>query len=740
MSAVAKIVVDLSLDKEFDYTVPPELAGTVRVGSRVVVPFGRREAWGYVIGFSDCASVDKVKTISAVVGQKALINDDVMELARWMADYYAAPVEQVIKTILPHAVRKKGARFKERFFVALDEKACTEEVCEQLRNKAPKQAMIVDMLRGTRGLYAHQVAKETGTSWAALTALEKKGLIKRTRQTEWRDPSGDHDVVPTAPLPLMPQQEAALKQIKESIDIRKPPVLLLHGVTGSGKTEIYLQAIAYALSRGKGAIVLVPEISLTPQMVERFRGRFGEHMAVLHSHLSEGERHDEWHRLHNGDARIAIGARSALFAPVKKLGLIVIDEEYEYTYKQEEAPRYHARDVAVMRGLRTSCAVLLGSATPSLESIENSRKGKYGLAELPHRVDHRSMPAIRIVDMRQQRGVDGKKGGVLSRDLINAIQERLYRTEQVILFLNRRGFATSLICPACGHVVECDHCSISMTYHKSAQRLKCHLCGAQRRVPDRCPNAECGDPAFKFAGMGTQRVEEVIARCFPKAKAQRMDADVTATQNAYERIFNDYRSGKIDILIGTQMIAKGLHFPNVTLVGVVFADTVLHMPDFRAGERTFQLLTQVAGRTGRGDVKGEVIVQTYTPFHPAIQAVRRMDFTGFMDQELEFRRELFYPPFCHLILVLLRGPSEETLIFSADLFMKSLRAEIGQSAMIAGPTAAPIAKIKGQYRYHVVVRTTSVQRVSEKLKGLLARFKWPPKIKCTVDVDALSLL
>jgi primosomal protein N' (replication factor Y) len=370
--------------------------------------------------------------------------------------------------------------------------------------------------------------------------------------------------------------------------------ILLFGVTGSGKTEVYLQGIQHALDQGKGAIMLVPEISLTPQTLERFRGRFGNEIAVLHSHLSEGERHDEWHRIRSGKARIVVGARSALFAPVENLGVILVDEEHEGSYKQEEAPRYHARDVAVMRGKMHKAAVVLGSATPSVESYHNALRGKYELVRLSRRVDDRQMPNLRIIDMRLDSGVSGKPG-ILSRDLVDAVRLRMDRGEQTMLFLNRRGFSTSMICPTCGHVATCPNCSVSLTFHKHAGELRCHYCGEAQRVPDRCPNAECRDPAFKFSGTGTERVESIIRQCFPHAVIQRMDRDTMTAKDSYRKVLGDFRTGKIDILVGTQMIAKGLHFPNVTLVGVINADTTLNIPDFRAAERTLQLLIQVAG-------------------------------------------------------------------------------------------------------------------------------------------------
>ena len=739
MARIAKVVVEIAVDKEFDYLIPERLQADIKVGSQVVVPFGRSEARGYVVGLADSSDRADLKEIRDRVGKKALVEQNILDLARWMADYYVAPVERAVRTVLPSAVRKKGAGYKERLMVLPTEMATDEMAIEKLRQKAPKQAASLDVLLSGKQMFLHHLAKAAGTTAGTIRSLEEKGFVQIGRSPVRRDPLDNQSVLRTEPLELMSQQADALKLIQTSIDTGQPPVVLLYGVTGSGKTEVYLQAIQHALSKGKGAIVLVPEISLTPQTLERFRGRFGEGVAVLHSSLGEGERHDEWHRVHEGKAQIVIGARSALFAPVKNLGLIVVDEEHEPSYKQEEAPRYNARDVAVMRGHMDKCAVVLGSATPSVESFHNAGRGKYGIARLPHRVDHRKMPVMHIVDMRIEAEREGRVN-VFSRDLVEAIRKRLERSEQIILFLNRRGYATSLVCPKCGYVAQCEQCSVAMTYHRQTEDLVCHICAARRKVPSRCPNAECRDPAFRFAGFGTQRVEAVIAKVFPHAKVQRMDSDTTTRKGSHRIILGDFRTGKIDILVGTQMIAKGLHFPNVTLVGVLFADMSLHMPDFRAGERTFQLLTQVAGRAGRGEVTGEVIVQTFTPFHPAVQAARRLDYEGFYAQEIEFRRELSYPPFSHLVCLTLKGMSEERVSFSGEAFLKELQPRLPKSVVVAGPAPAPLARAKGEYRYQIILRAPSTRSISDPLRALLRDFKWPEGVTCAVDVDAVSLM
>ena len=737
MPKIAKVVVEIALDREFDYQVPEALSATVRLGSRVHVPFGHSTARGYVVGFADHSDRHDLKTITALISPKPLINETMLKLARWIADYYAATIEQAIRTVLPCAVRRRGAAFREQFCVTPTDQAHAASVSEGLRAKFPKQAAALEVLLRNKTMPMSALVRAAGTGAGVIKTLARKGLVTIVTEAIARDPLADQVILPTEPLTLFPEQAAALSLVKQSMDTLKPSVVLLHGVTGSGKTEVYLQAIRYGLDQGRGAIVLVPEISLTPQTVERFRSRFGETIAVLHSHLSDGERHDEWYRIYEGKARIVVGARSALFAPVERLGLIVVDEEHEPSYKQAEAPRYNARDVAVMRGCLEPCAVLLGSASPALESFCNVRNGKYALAELTHRVDHRQMPRMRIVDMRVEAEQSGRID-VFSRDLVEAIRQRLDQAEQTMLFLNRRGFSTAVLCPACGYVAVCTHCAVKMTWHKGCDEIRCHICGRVQRTPARCPT--CGAPTLKFSGIGTQRVEAIMRTLFPKARIERMDADTTTHKHAYGRILGDFKAGKIDVLIGTQMIAKGLHFPGVTLVGVICADLSLHMPDFRAAERTFQLLLQVAGRAGRGDVPGEVIVQTFAPFNPAIQAARRLDYQGFCDQELASRKELLYPPFTHLICITLESLRAEAVERTAQALAARLAPALPKAVILAGPIPAPLSRAKGHYRFQVVMRSASVKAMTLPLKEALKALRCPPGVRIAVDVDALSMM
>jgi primosomal protein N' (replication factor Y) len=743
-----------------------------------------------VTGLAEASDQTRLKSILRVLGAQALVTPKVLKLARWIAEYYCCAPEIALKSVLPEAVRQERAGWRERLYVR------ALPLAGDLPRLAKRQAEAWNIIEEQREMPLQELLDLLHTTASTIRRLEDKGLVVISPQISERDPYALEHILPTQPLQLNPAQAKALAAIEKTIHspgsikdgelgvkdgkaassslLHAPSAqtFLLHGVTGSGKTEVYLQAIARALELGKGAIVLVPEIALTPQTVERFKARFNTGplrtgVAVLHSHLSAGERHDEWHKIRQGRARIAIGARSAVFAPVEPLGLIIVDEEHEHTYKQEEAPRYHARDVAVMRGRMEGATVVLGSATPSLESYYNTRKGKFTLLELPERVDDQKMPHVRIVDMRHAVR-RGQSVPIFSPQLKEAITQRLERGEQTILFLNRRGYSTSLQCPLCGYVAQCPNCSLSLTYHRHEQKLRCHICGQDQPVPPVCPNPKCRNPQIRYAGLGTQKVEETLSKLFPNARVQRMDSDALKRKEDYRRILGDFRVGKIDILVGTQMIAKGLHFPNVTLVGIIYADLALHQPDFRAGERTFQLLTQVAGRAGRGDIEGEVVVQAFTPFHPAIQFARRHDFVGFYEQELEFREPLKYPPFSRVAMLTLKGRNEDKVKFSAEHLKRELvkriqpflaggagapasrseeRADGSQGQLsgqkwetiLAGPAPAPLLRAETFYRYQIMLRTQRMSVLSRKLAELTASLALPEDLTLTVDIDAVDL-
>ena len=736
-----RVIIDRAIYRELDYLVPEALSERVGVGSRVRVPFREKSALATVVAVLDHSEAKGLRPVEAVVGDAPTLSEELLELARWISAYYCCPIEAVMRSLLPQVIRRAEVGWKKQLFVQPAGKIDSEEV-EKLRRRAPRQAELLEALsRLETPIRAADLLRQTSLDNQTLRALVKRGLAELREEAVVRDPHADEQFVATSNLVLNPEQLLALKEITQALDLPESTrPILLHGVTGSGKTEIYLQAIRAALERGRSAIVLVPEISLTPQTVERFKGRFAEAqdaVAVLHSHLSQGERHDEWHKIHSGRARIAIGPRSAVFAPLKNLGLIVVDEEHENTYKQEEAPRYHARDVAVVRAKIEKCVVILGSATPSLESYHNATTGKYRLATLTQRIDEKQMPLMRIVDLRQERRKE-KAAAILSEKLRAAIADRLEKSEQTILFLNRRGFSTSLLCSDCGEARDCPNCSVALTFHRHMARLSCHLCGHTAAVPKKCP--ACGKDALIYAGFGTEKVESAVSHIFPKATVRRMDADSMTRKEAYRETLRNFRTGKIDILVGTQMIAKGLHFPNVTLVGIINADLSLHLPDFRAGERTFQLLTQVAGRAGRGETPGEVFVQTYTPFSPSIQFARHHDFAGYFQQELEFRERCDFPPFKHAILITVRSAHEARAKFSAETLARRLKETLGPEFILGDPAPAPLEKLQGQFRFHILLRGEAIMRLSRLVRETLDKLPFPEDVTVTVDVDPYQLL
>ena len=736
-----RVIIDRGIRRELDYSVPETLADRIAIGSRVRVPFREKSALATVLATLGQSDAKGIRPIEALVGEAPALTPSLLELAHWMSAYYCCPLETVMRSLLPQVIRRAELGWRKQLVIYPPKKIEYDKI-NNLRKRAPRQAELFDAIaKLEKPMPAAQLLRDTSSDNQTLRALAKRGLIELREEAVERDPHGDEQFVATTNLELNAEQAFALAKISDVLaapENAKP--ILLHGVTGSGKTEIYLQAIRLALERGRSAIVLVPEISLTPQTVERFKSRFAEMhevVAVLHSHLSEGERHDEWHKIHLGRARIVIGARSAVFAPLKDVGLIIVDEEHETTYKQEEAPRYHARDVAVVRAKMEKCAVVLGSATPSLESYHNATIGKYDLALLTQRVDDQQMPLMRIVDLRRERRKE-KIAPILSEKLSQAIADRLKKREQTILFLNRRGFSTSLLCSNCGKARNCPNCSVALTFHRHMARLSCHLCGHTAAVPKKCP--ECGKDALIYAGFGTEKVESTVSHLFPKANVRRMDADSMTRKEAYRETLRNFRAGKIDILVGTQMIAKGLHFPNVTLVGIINADLALHLPDFRAGERTFQLLTQVAGRAGRGDRPGEVFVQTYTPFSPSIQFARHHDFAGYFQQELEFREHCDFPPFKHAILITVRSAHEGRAKLSAETLVRRLKESLGPGFMLSDATPAPLEKLQGQFRFHILVRGEAVMRLSRLVRETLEKLPLPKDVVATVDIDPYQLL
>ena len=733
----------MALDRLFTYSVPVELTEKLCVGQLLRVPFGGRIARGFALATTEEAPAFKTKPVISIEDESPFFSPALLKLVRWIADYTASPIETALRAARPAAVLKPGARAKEMLYVEVERPTGPLAAPNPAHGQLTlRQRQLVSEIARVGGGWMQQLVREFKTTPATLRGLAEKGVISIAPRTARRDPLAGRNVLPTKPLPLNPLQQAALDVICNSSASRP---ILLHGVTGSGKTEIYLQAIAQMLEEGKGAIVLVPEISLTPQTVRRFAGRFGDRVAVLHSALSDGERYDEWHRIRTCAARVVVGPRSAVFAPVANLGLIVVDEEHDSSYKQEETPRYHARDVAVMRARLEGARVVLGSATPSLESWLNAQMGKYALASVPARVAGRALPVVNLVNMEDEMARIGHLP-IFSAALLDAIHRRLENGEQTILFLNRRGYSRILECPACNWVAECPDCSVPYTYHRADNCLRCHVCGGWMHVPASCP--DCHGTDFSYTGIGTQRAESALQRCFPHAHILRMDADSTSRKMSHDDILSAFRAGKADVLLGTQMIAKGLDFPNVTLVGVLNADVSLHRPDPRASERTYQLLAQVSGRAGRAEKPGEVYIQTFSPEAPAIAAAASdKGFAAFAGTELEDRKAAYLPPYCRLATLVFRAKDETLARSWAELYAKSLAgwAEKFNAKGRAEPfrvseaAEAPLAKAEGWFRYQIVVRAPAAKDIVAAVRWIEAARPVPKDVRLAVDIDAQSL-
>lgn len=734
---IARIIVNLALDQTFDYRVPEDLAGKVQVGSKVTIPFGKSSRDGYVVALLKTSEFEDLKEIKAVVGDRPLIPEKLLALGQWIADYYCCSREQATHALLPSVVRGGRVSPKKQKFVRLADDIDVATALEKLGTRAPRQADVLRLLARNNNISLANLEKAAKVTESPIRALEEKKYIVIEDQVQARNPNASVAVLPTQALPLNEEQADALQMVTDSVAKDRRDVILLYGVTGSGKTEVYLQAIQACLDRGEESIVLVPEIALTPQTIERFRGRFGDVVSILHSHLSDGERYDEWTRINDGSVKIAIGARSAVFAPFRNLGLIVVDEEHEPSYKQDRLPRYNARDIAVMRGQFENVTVMLGTATPALESMYNVERGKYRVARLNKRADDALMPTMEIVDMAEVAMKEGRPQ-IFSRRLTTALQNVLEEGEQAMLFLNRRGYATHMQCLKCGYTASCDDCTVRFTYHRQVDRLVCHMCGETRTAPQTCP--ECNDDKIKYSGLGTEKLESAIKGILPHARVLRMDSDTMTRKNSYREALTAFRAGDYDILVGTQMIAKGLHFPNVTLVGIVFADLTLNLPDFRAGERTFQLLVQVAGRAGRGELPGHVIVQTYTPFHPALLSAAKQDYDEFYENEIDARRLLSFPPCAHLLLAQFRGEQEQAVASTADAFFQFLTAHLPDSVQMTPPIPCAILKKRGSFHYQILFTTDRIVSLSRYIKQVLRKFKKPKDVFISIDVDPMSVL
>ena len=732
----AQVLIDGPSELVFDYAIPEGME--VVPGHRVKVPLRNRPASGTVLRVHEPEEMQfDLRPLNSLIDPEPLITKGMLALAHWMSEYYGTPLEHIMRSLLPEAVRQENHSEK-TIKQAIARENIDDEALTTLAKRAKRQHAILSLLQasGSEGMPVSQLGEGAA---GPVKSLAEKGLITLKDIAIQRDPDGDEVFLHDPEKKLNPEQANALTEIVANLqaeDSQSAKPILLHGITGSGKTEVYLQATQAALEAGKTVIVLLPEISLTPQTVQRFKSRFSESpelVAILHSTLTQGERFDEWHRIRKGVARVVVGARSAIFAPLPDLGLILVDEEHETTYKQENPPKYHGRDLAVVRASLEGATIVLGSATPSVESYCNSRiKEKYQLVPLTKRADGQALPLVRIVDMRNE----PKKGGppILSQRLRHAMEQKLAAGDQIILFLNRRGFARSLTCPTCGHTCECAHCSIPTTYHRAEERLICHLCGYQAIVPRICPN--CQDPSIRLQGYGTEKVEEILRKVFPKARLARLDGDTVRKKHVLKRTLSEFKARKIDILLGTQMIAKGLDFPNVTLVGVLNADLSLNAPDFRAGERTFSLLTQVAGRAGRGEMEGEVFIQTFVPHSPSIQFARHHDFEGFVEQELEFREKYHFPPFCHLALLSTRSRHEKRAEFTLQTIHRRLSENPPLGLEIGLPNPNPIVRAHDLHRFQLLLRHRNPRTLTKHIHSILAKLPIPDDVILVTDIDA----
>ncbi|MBM3992932.1 MAG: primosomal protein N' [Planctomycetes bacterium] len=754
----AEVVFDRPLDHAYTYAVPAALRDRLRVGKRVLAPFGRgdKQIVGFCVGVSDAKPERKVKAILDVLDDDALLTEPLLKLTRWMADYYLCGWGQVLNAVVPAGVKKQaGTRM-----TPIVELVPDALLPDPLPHLSPKQKRVYEYLKANAApIELRRIIAETGCGNAPIEALVEKGYARRRSgrvesETTISQPVDDLDrrlhAPREAPLAerevydLTADQAAAWTVLEPALQSGGFRSFLLHGITGSGKTELYLRAIEEIRRQGKTALVLVPEISLTPQTIDAFRGRCGD-IAVLHSHLHTAERGSHWRRIARGEATVVVGARSAVFAPTQNLGLIVIDEEHETSFKQEATPRYHARDVAVMRARLENIPILLGSATPSLESWHNAQRGQYTLLSLPKRVADRPLPQVRLIDLRHDRHPDKKPHG-LSPSLQRAMKHALDTGGQVMLLLNRRGYSTYLHCPACGHVEHCKFCDLSMTYHRDRHVTMCHYCGFENKPPDRC--AVCGTGVVVYQGMGTEKLQAEIEAKFPNHSVERMDSDTMKRPGSHQKVLAAFRRGEIQILLGTQMIAKGLDFPNVTLVGVVNADVGLHHADFRASERTFQLLAQVAGRTGRGEAGGYVYIQTMQPEHPSIALAVNHDYLTFAHEEMQIRRAHNYPPFQRMARLIVRSKDEKAGNEYADRLAAAFRVVLDQRKQAAepgelrllGPAEAAVFRLKGYFRFHFQLQSASSAVLHQVLRAVLPTVRVPVGVELTIDIDPQDML
>jgi len=737
MSQFAEVIIDLvsnAVDRPFHYRIPPELQEKIRPGMRVSVPLGHSSYQGYVLRLLENTAIDSLRDITAIVDPGPLLTREQLALAHWLSMHFYCRKIDALHAMIPASFRK-GKRPGDIRVIEPTSEADGADL-----NRAPAQRQALGLLQQKGALPRSELIR-LGVTNQVLRSLENKGLVRSVSYRPQYSEERTADQVPpllTKPHHLREEQAYCFEKVRTALDRPHPLRMLLHGITASGKTEIYLQSIAYCLEKGQTAMIMVPEISLTPQMIDHFEGRFPGRVAVLHSRLSVAEKNRQWQMILSGKARVVLGARSAVFAPLDGIGLIIIDEEHETTYKQEDTPRYHARDVAWWRVRYNRAVLLLGSATPSLESYYRALEGDTVLLNMKERVTPTQLPPVTVVDMRKE--LKEKHRLIFSRLLLEELNKVIERDEQALLFINRRGFAGFVLCRECGFVLRCPSCDVSMTLHLDRQLMCCHYCAYESAVPLTCPG--CRGTKIRYFSAGTQRVEEEVKKLYPGVPLIRMDRDTTASRHAHSQYYRQFLEHKANILIGTQMIAKGFDFPDVTLVGVVAADTTLNLPDFRAPERTFQLLTQVAGRTARGPLGGKVIVQTYHPTHHSIVTAADHDYLTFFEAELENRRQLAYPPFSDLIRFLFSGPEEEAVFEAADWFTNLLGPAVG-GADILGPAPASLYRIKEQYRVQTIIKGRALSRLAPGIRKVIGEYhrrKASHPVRLAVDFNPQVVL
>jgi len=736
-SLFAKVILDQKINKPLDYGIPPELVNKVKLGQRVSILLRKKECKGTIIAFEKKTFIKNVSPILEILTEDSLLTDDLFALATWMSHYYCSSMQKALSCTLPSIVRKDMQQKTQSLIERNISEPKLIAYCAEIRAKFPKQAQVLDeILKHPEGIFLTELLGHKHITKSPIDTLIKNKILRSRKISIDRSELEEDDFFPTKNKQLTEEQTATLKAIESGLESNTFQPHLILGVTGSGKTEIYLQAIEKALKLNKAVIMLVPEIALTSQTIERLKGRFQERIAVFHHRLSDGQRFDAWHKVRKGEISIVVGARSAVFSPVHNLGLLIVDEEQENSYKQlEDSPCYHARDVAVMRAKMANATVILGSATPSLESYYNAKMNKYTLHTLSKRATGIEKPQVKIINMAYEKE-RAKNFSLFSDPLLQAIAKKIANGEQIILFLNRRGYYTCQVCSNCLKTQSCQHCDVSLTYHRGDNILSCHLCGFTRKPPiEKCLHCK-SEETLKYRGPGTEQVERTLHAIFPNIRTLRMDRDTTRHKGSHDKIFRQFRAGKADVLIGTQMIAKGLHFPNVTLVGILGADSSLNIPDFRSNESVFTLITQVAGRSGRGEIEGEVIIQTQLPDHHVIKLASEEKTFEFFDQELNDRKLFGYPPFSRLAKITFSGKDPQKVSSYGEKFHSLLKSKIDSSTELFPLTPCAYTKIKDNHRFQFIIKTKNILTLSKTIKTL--PMKTLHSVRVLIDVNPTS--